>query len=418
MSQHVGANAPATTVLLARRMRQAAIFLLFTAAYFLSYFFRTANAVIAPDLSAELGLDAARLGLMTSLFFASFAAAQIPLGIGLDRWGPRWVTPGLMLVGALGALLFASATQFALLALGRALIGVGMAGVLMGSLKIFSLWFGPQRYATVSGILVGVGASGALVAATPLARLTALVGWRAVFVVGAVVTAVIALSIMLLARNTPPDVVWQRAPGGLGGLRLIFADRRFWQIVPFSFFLAGGLLTYQALWAGPYLFDVLGMNAIQVGNVLLVLSGSAALGYLLSGWLCDRFGLTRTIASAGVLYVLSLFALLTQPPAALVTALFALFGFTGGFNVMVLGHARRIFPPNITGQVITAVNLFGIGGTFVLQWLLGVIIGRFAPVAPGQYPPAAHAAALLFVAVGSTLALLNYLALVRRAPLR
>ena len=113
--------------------RRAAVFGLFSAAYFISYFFRSANAVISGDLSRELGLDAGQLGLMTSLFFASFAAIQVPMGIWLDRWGPRWVTPGLMFVGALGSLVFALAPSFVPLAIGRALIGVGMAGVLMGS---------------------------------------------------------------------------------------------------------------------------------------------------------------------------------------------------------------------------------------------------------------------------------------------
>lgn len=126
--------------------KQFGIFAIFTSAYFLSYFFRSANAVIAPDLSTEMGLDAAQLGLMTSLFFATFALAQIPLGVGLDRWGPRWVTSGLMLFGALGSLIFALAPSLGALALGRALIGVGMAGVLMGSLKAFSRWLTYTRF--------------------------------------------------------------------------------------------------------------------------------------------------------------------------------------------------------------------------------------------------------------------------------
>src|SRR3990172_7017943 len=102
--------------------RQWAVFGLFTGAYFLSYFFRSANAVIAPDLSRELGLVAGQLGLMTSLFFATFAAMQLPLGIWLDTWGPRWVTPGLMWVGVAGSALFALAPSYGPLALGRALI--------------------------------------------------------------------------------------------------------------------------------------------------------------------------------------------------------------------------------------------------------------------------------------------------------
>ena len=76
--------------------KRTILFVIFSLAYVLSQFYRSTNAVIAPDLAKELSLDAAELGLMTSLFFAMFALAQIPVGVGLDRWGPRWVTSSLM----------------------------------------------------------------------------------------------------------------------------------------------------------------------------------------------------------------------------------------------------------------------------------------------------------------------------------
>jgi predicted MFS family arabinose efflux permease len=394
--------------------RRLTVFVLFTAAYFMSYFYRSANAVIAPDLAAELGLSAARLGLMTSLFFATFALVQIPLGVGLDRWGPRWVTPGLMLIGVIGSLLFAQATSFPLLALGRALIGVGMAGILMGSLKIFSQWFSAGRFATVSGLLVGIGSLGALGAATPLAWLNNLTGWRAVFVIGAVVTLLIAVAILLWTRNTPPNVVWTGGAAGGGQISDVFKDLRFWRVAPLVFFLAGGILGFQGLWGGPYLFDVLGLNDIETGNVLLVLGIGATAGYTLSGWLADRFGLPRVIVASSTLFVLSQFGLAAHPPLILVTLLYALFGFTGAFNVMLLAQSRLIFPLSMTGKAVTAVNLFAIGGTFLLQWWMGLIIGLWPVDAVGHYPPQAYTAALISTGVGTLLALLWYLPLARR----
>lgn len=259
----------------------------FTAAYFLSYFFRSANAVIAPDLSRELSLNAADLGLMTSLFFAAFALVQIPLGFGLDRWGPRLVTPGLMLVGAVGSFIFAVAPSYGMLALGRALIGAGMAGVLMGSLKAFSKWFPPHRFATVSGLLVGTGSSGALVAAAPLVWLNQVSGWRNVFLGGALITASIALAIFVWTRSTPPGMAWTGSTTSLDGIRTVFADGRFWRIAPLNFFMAGTLLAFQGLWAGPYLFDVLRLDDTEAGRVLLLLGGRGN-GRVCSLWLAGR----------------------------------------------------------------------------------------------------------------------------------
>jgi MFS family permease len=394
--------------------RRPLIFLLFTAAYFLSYFYRSANAVISPDLSSEIGLGAAQLGLMTSLFFAAFASAQIPLGIGLDRWGPRWVTPGLMLATVAGSLVFGAARSFGPLALGRALIGLGMAGVLMGSLKIFSRWFSPRRFATVSGLLVGVGSMGALLAATPLAWLNEAVGWRSVFVGGGAVTALVAGAIMIWARNAPPGAASSETETVQeGGLGQVFTDRRFWHLVPMSFFLVGALLSFQGLWGGPFLFDVYGLGEVAAGNILLGLGVGTTIGYLVSGWLSDRFGLPRMISLASALFILAQFGLALRPSLGVVAVLYVLFGLSGGFNIMLLAHVRMLFPLHLTGRAVTAANVFGIGGTFLLQWIVGLIIGGFPQDAAGRYPPEAHVTAIVVVAAGSLLALLVYLPLAR-----
>src|SRR5690554_2835240 len=185
------------------------LFLVWVAAYVLSYFFRSANAVIAGDLRAELGLDAQQLGLVTSLFFLAFALTQFPLGGALDRWGSRRVVPAMLVLGATGSALFGLAGGFAPLALGRALLGVGFAGVLMGAVKAFAAWFPPRRFATVSGLFVAVGSAGALVVGTPLALLAGAFGWRAVFVGGAALVLAAAAAVALLTRDAPGP----RAPG-------------------------------------------------------------------------------------------------------------------------------------------------------------------------------------------------------------
>ncbi len=390
------------------------IFLFFTLAYILSYFFRSANAVIAPDLSRDLSLDAAQLGFMTSLFFAAFAAVQLPLGVYLDRIGPRWVTPGLMLVGALGSLLFAAAPSFVVLALGRALIGVGMAGILMGALKAFSLWFPPRRFATISGTFVGIGATGALLATTPLALLSAAVGWRVAFVVGAVITAAVAAAIMLWTRNAPPGIEWHGA-GSAGSLRTVLGDKRFWRIAPLVFFMSGALYAFQGLWAGPYLFDAVGIGKIEGSSILLALGIGAVVGFLTSGWLSDRFGVSRVVVASAIILIAVQMLLISRPPLVVVSIAFVVYGLTAAPHIMLIAQARGLFPQALAGRAMSATNLFAIGGTFILQWWMGVIIGLFPPDAAGHYPPVAYSAALLFLAVGMALTLLWYLPLARRA---
>jgi MFS family permease len=396
--------------------RRAPLFLVFLLAYFLSYFFRSTNAVIANDLTRDLGLTAGQLGFMTSLFFVTFAAVQLPLGAALDRFGARRVTSLLMLAGVVGSALFALASTFWLLALGRALLGLGMAGVLMGSLKAFSRSFAPERFALLSSLFVGLGSLGAFAAATPLAWLNAAVGWRAIFWGGA---AVIALSALLIALfgSGPNTVADDAPPTERGAFAAVFSSVPFWRMALVNLALAGTLFGYQGLWAGPYLGDMHGLSDIATGNVLLWMALGVTAGYLLMGGLANRFGtvpiLTLGVGSAAAMQVALAFTPAGRPEIAL-AALFALFGLLVSSNVLAFAHARASFPLAMTGVAVTAVNIFGIGGSALVQWGLGALIGGFPQDAAGAHVPAAYRIAFLVTAGLCVLAMVAYLPLLRR----
>lgn len=384
------------------------IFIVFALAHFLSYFFRTANAVIAEDLSQDFSLSPAELGFMTSLFFFAFAAAQLPLGAALDRYGSRWATPVLMLAGVAGSLIFAFAPSYPILALGRALIGLGTAGILMGALKAFSSWFPAKRFASVSGTLVAIGSSGSLVAATPLVWFNLTFGWRPVFQLGALCLLLSALAIMFFSRNSPSPSAVVSPHTSIGS---IFRSIRFWRIALLNFALAGTMFAYQALWAGPYLLQKLQLDELTKGNLLFLMGIGVIIGYLLSGLLADRFGLKRMTTVAAAVFTL------VQPVLAFYVPswpfwplglLFIVFGLTGAFSMLLFTHVRRVFPLHMTGRAVTAVNLFGFGGAALLQWLLGILIGAFGEGTAGGYPPAAYTAAFLSTTLVSGLALLFY----------
>ena len=157
------------------------IFLPFALGYYLSYLLRTVNAVISPDLTGELGLSAADLGLLTSTYFFAFGLAQIPVGIALDRFGPRRVEAGLLLITGLGAVLFATGDGLPTLASGRGLIGLGVSACLMGGLKGFTLWFPREKLASMTGYIMSFGALGAVTASAPLEAMLPFIGWRGAF---------------------------------------------------------------------------------------------------------------------------------------------------------------------------------------------------------------------------------------------
>lgn len=353
-------------------MTRLAVFAVFAAAHFLSNFVRSANAVIAGDLVRDVGLDAADLGLMTSLYFLAFAAAQLPLGAALDRFGARVATPALMTFAVAGSLLFSVGQDVTTLAIARALMGVGTAGILMGALKALSGWYGARRFAAVSGALVAIGSSGSLAASTPLAWLAQTFGWRAAFVVGAGLLAASALTILAWGRAAPG--VHAGAGDAAGGFGEVFRSPRFWRMAALATATTGVTFAYQSLWAGPYLANGIGLGAIETGNVLLAFGVGVSLGYLVLGAIGERLGVARTLFGTGAAFVLAQLVLATTPApgGGALAATFALLGTSGAASALLFALARDAFPLALTGRAVTAVNLFMFSGGFALQWGLGV----------------------------------------------
>jgi len=406
--------------------RRSAIVLTFLAAYLLSYFFRSTNAVLAGDLQRDAGLGPEQLGLMTSLFFLVFAAAQLPLGAALDRWGPRWVPACLMLVAAGGSLVTAAADGFAGLAVGRAMIGLGMAGVLMGALKAFAAWFAPRRFATMSGVFVGLGSLGALGATTPLAALADGIGWRGVFVAAGVITATVAGLLTVVVRAAPSAAAapgGPRTPPGAGAsagkpavtFRAIYASREFWRLALLQFAMAGALYGHQGLWGGPFLVRGLGLEIGVAARLLLVLGLAATLGFLIAGPAAGRLGLRRAMGGGALLTLAAVVALAVAPPSTSVAALavvWAAFGLGAGLQVLGYDGARSLFPA-AAGRAVTAINVFGIAGSALMQMGLGWVVAAAAAargVDPGEPPLAAYRVALWTTAAVLALAWLHFVA--------
>jgi predicted MFS family arabinose efflux permease len=380
----VAGAAPAGWLLFAR------LFLPFALGYFLSYYFRTINAVIAPQLTSEFGLDAASVGLLTSVYFLAFAGMQLPIGLIVDRFGPRRVQAGLLMLTALGAMMFAVGETLEALIVARGLIGAGVAGCLMISISAFVIWLPPERVPGASGMLMAFGGLGAFAAGLPTETFVAAGGaWRDLFLDLGVVTLAVACVVFLVV----PDRA--KASGGslrelVSGLGRIYADRMFWRVAPLSIAAMGAAFALQGLWAGPWLMQVAHRDSHSVGVHLSVMAialmaGSIACGPIAA--LAARFGLglLQGVALLGLLFIAALTGLVLQ-----LTDISLLLWSTIGFltNPMALSYIAlsRRFDSSMAARVTTGINALVLIGSFVIQWLIGRIIVIWEPVSPGVYP--------------------------------
>ena len=369
-------------------------------AYVASHFARASNVTIGLDLMRELDIGPEALGALTGAFFFGFAAMQIPCGFFFDHYGPRRTVTGMLILATIGGIIFVLAPTWPILLSGRALMGAGFGAMLIGTMVVITRWFPPDRFSTLSGMVLSIGLLGNLIATTPLAWASQAYGWRAAFGALVVFIALAAIAIWLVVRDAPPGHPFlERTPEPprqmLQGLLEVLRNRRLWPILVLNFCSYACTFTVQGLWGGPYLREVHGLSPIQAGNVLLTAVIAYQMGMLAFGPLDRVLDTRKWIAVGGNLAVVSLLAVMAlapQPPVWVPIGAILGIGFLSAASTMVLTHGRGIFPDRLIGRGMSTMNTAVMLGVACMQTLSGVILGAYEPLASGARSETAYRA--------------------------
>lgn len=368
------------------------VFLPFAAGYFLSYIYRAVNAVIAPDLVIDAALSGADLGFLTSVYFLAFAFFQLPLGVLLDRFGPRRVEAVLLLFAAAGSIVFALGSDLASLTVGRALIGLGVSCCMMASFKAFVLWFRPQRLPLVNGCLLSFGALGALAATLPVEWwLAAVSDWRGLFLALAVFCAAVALAVFTVVPDHHEAPAHLTLKDQLGGLKVIFCDGFFWRIGIGASMSQGAALAVAGLWAGPWLRDVAGLSRPEVASHLMLVAAALGAGFFTMGAVAERLSRLGvrpvTIAGAGMAALTLVMAVMAVGAPDELWLLLAAFGFFSSSGSLSYAVLSQHFPRQLAARANTAQNMLVFTFAFSMQWAIGAIVGYWEDPVTQQYSP-------------------------------
>jgi len=367
------------------------------AGYFVSYIYRSINAIIGPDLARDFGLSAAGLGLLSGVYFFSFALFQLPLGVLLDRYGPRRVNATLLMVAAGGGLWFSLAGSATELTLARALIGLGVSGCLMASFSAFALWYPAERLATMNGIAFASGMLGAIAVTVPLEVVLRVLHWREVFY--GVVALTVAVSLVLYFV-VPEKAAARRAaplPVQLREFASLARDPAFWRMALCIGSSQLAAVSLGTLWVATWLRDVAGHTQAEVAQVLLAFNLAMIAGYLGFGRIAD--GMTRRgrstlpLLAGGVVAASICLGLIVLGVRTGAIALWC--GFFGCTTAVVLSYSlfSRRYPKEMVGRVNSALNVAVFVGMFSGQWAVGLVLSLWPQTAIG-YAPEAYAWAL------------------------
>lgn len=348
-------------------------FVVLVLAYMLSQFYRAFLAVVAADLSRDLNLDSEGLGLLLSAWFGAFAAAQLPVGMALDRFGPRrTLSAGLCsaVVGATG-LAFSTGLFGASVAMG--LIGAGCAPVLMAGYYLIARTYPLAQFATMSSLLLGLGSLGDPLSGMPLALAVQAFGWRAAVCGVAALTALGAAATTLLIRD-PPRAENPIGTSRLGSIVRVMAMRQLWPLLPLALVGYAFVASTRGIWITPYLERVHGLSATSSSVAATVMGLCMAAGALLYAPLNGLLGGPKRTVAAGVgLTVLLWLALGLVGERSLPLALGLLMSaaWFGAPFALLMAHARSFMPEHLLGVGITFMNIVFMGGVSLGQWIAG-----------------------------------------------
>lgn len=333
----------------------------FAAGYFTSYVFRVVNAAISDDLITELGLTNTDLGFMTAMYLYGFVLFQLPLGLLLDRFGPRLVQSFLLLVAALGAAGFALGDDTASLSIARFLIGVGLGGCLMSAFKANAMWLPAERLALGNSTVVTFGALGFLAGSYPANFLADLIGWRPLFFVLTAFTLAVAALIFCVVPKRDDDHRPVALRTQIIGYWGIFQDPIFWRVAPMVALISGTFIATQTLWATRWMTDVIGLSQSEANQHLMILGLAFAVGSLSTGLIADRLqrrgiGLKAVVAGAFCLFAAAQIAMILALPLPL-PVIWIVYGLTG--QAANLGYATLAghFGKELAGRAQSAANL-------------------------------------------------------------
>lgn len=339
---------------------------------------RVAPSVMTAELMRDLSVGGAALGSLSAFYFYAYAGIQLPVGVLIDRFGPRKLLSAALILCAFASVGFAWSETVLGASIGRGLIGGTVAFGFVGTLTIATYWFPPSRFALLSGMVLTVGMVGAMAGQAPLRILVEQLGWRDTMLALGITGAVLGACLFLIVPNRPRDQA-ARASGRrpLAGLRDVAANPQSWLCAVIGFGPTGTLLAFSGLWAVPWLSTVRGFPVSQAAGIASAVFLGWAVGSPLLGWVSDHIGRRKPVILAGltlslVALCIIIFAGVTN--TAVLIALFFLNGVGSCAMVVCFGAVRELNRQENSATALGLMNMFVVGSGAILQPLIGWLL--------------------------------------------
>lgn len=346
---------------------------------FYKYVLQVAPSVMVEHLMSAFHLNGAQLGNLVAFYFYAYVIMQIPAGILLDYYSPRYLISLSILLCAAGAFLFGHSTTVPMAITGRVLIGIGGAFSAIGTLKLVTNWFPPKMFALVGGLMLSMGMLGAVGGEAPLAELVKLLGWRPSLIYNAVFGIIFAFIFWLIVRdnNSPSTTTSAKRTPLLSSIKLVMKNPQAWLVALYSGLAFAPIPAFAGLWGVPYIAQSYGLSHTDAAALVSLIFIGFAVGSPVGGWLSDRIGKRKPIlvySTAVSLVLVCIIIYDTQLPYWLFESLLLCFGFSISFFFSSFALIKEICSIGAAATAIGFINMFNALGGAISEPAIGQLL--------------------------------------------
>ncbi|MGN6670596.1 MAG: MFS transporter [Candidatus Nucleicultricaceae bacterium] len=353
--------------------------------YCYQFIFRVSPSVMTDDLRVAFDANAFQIGNMSSYYYVAYAILQIPIGLLLDRFGPRKLLTLSCLMCTIGGIVFANAYTLPVASVGRFLMGAGSSCAFIGTLKLATLWFPLERVGLAAGVTMLLGFMGAA-AGTPLAILIEYFGWREVIYLISLGGVLLSLIIWSIVRDAPKDklALLKEASEGqsiLFGLIKVISTPQVWLLAAYGCLMYVPIAAFADLWGVSFISKVYEIDIKVAAPMVTAVYVGAALGGPILAGLSDRLVSRRFPMILGamatlILYMIVIYTSFIPQPVMFVLMFFCGFFFTG--QVLCFASVCEQIPVSASGVGVGFTNMIVMMSGVVFEPLVGFFLDQSA----------------------------------------
>ena len=359
----------------ASRVAAWCVWIIASVFYAYQYVLRVMPSIMLTDITQQFHIDAAVFGQFSGVYYLGYSLMHLPIGIMLDRFGPRKVMTGCILLTVIGLLPIIFAEHWIYPLVGRAMIGIGSSAAILGLFKIIRMTFKEQHFPRMLSLSVMIGLIGAVYGGGPVSYLCHLWGYKVVVELFVVVGLLLAAITYLIVPEAKPD----RQTSIISNIKTVFTHRKVMLLCCFAGLMLGPLEGFSDVWGSGFLKQAYGFSATTANYLPSMIFIGMCFGSPVLSLIAEKTGYyLGTIIAAGIVMFLTFIALVAGVlTVTSISISFVLVGVCCAYQILAIYKVSTYVPENLAGLTTAIANMIIMSFGYAFHTAIGFVINIY-----------------------------------------